>query len=328
MKKVKKPLLYVLLFIVTLIVAGVTYIKLALPNVGKPEDIHVTIDSQHVARGKYLAMHVTACMDCHSTRDWKHFAGPVDSNMIGGGGEKFDARAGFPGDMYSTNITPFNLSSWTDGEIFRAITSGVKKDGSAIFPLMPWQSYSKMDRQDIYDIIAYLRTIPSQNKTYAPTKLDFPLNLLVNTMPEKATLGKRPSESDTLKYGEYLVQIAACKDCHTPEVKGKLIEGMEYAGGRNFQMPKYTLHSSNISPDKENGIGSWTKEQFVERFKAYSPKTYQSPNVTPDDFQTVMPWTMYADMKTTDLEAMYKYLQTLTPKHNKVNKMEPRKAGA
>ncbi len=327
MKKLKKPLLYVVVLIVLLITTGITYIKLALPDVGKPEDIHIAIDSQRVQHGKYLAMHVTACMDCHSSRDWSKFSGPVDSNILGGGGERFDARMDFPGDMFSANITPFNLANWTDGEIFRAITTGVKKDGSPIFPLMPWQSYSKMDRQDVYDIIAYLRTLPEQKKSYPATKLNFPLNILVNTMPEKATLGTRPPESDTLKYGAYLVQVAACKDCHTQADKGKIVAGKEFGGDRVFYTGKYELHSANISPDKENGIGAWTKDQFVQRFKMYNLRQYQPTSVGADDFQTVMPWTMYADMKTSDLEAMYAYLKTVEPRHNKVTKKQPRKAG-
>lgn len=297
-----------------------------MPNVGKPEDIHITVDAQRVQHGKYLAMHVTACMDCHSNRDWSKFSGPVDSNLLGGGGERFDARLDFPGDMYSANITPFNLGNWTDGEIFRAITCGVKKDGSPIFPLMPWQSYSKMDRQDIYDIIAYLRTLPAQKKNYPVTKLDFPLNIIVNTMPDKATLGTRPSENDTLKYGGYLVQIAACKDCHTQAEKGKILKGKEFGGGRQFFLGKYELNSANISPDKEYGIGAWTKEQFVQRFKMYNLHNYKPADVGADDFQTVMPWTMYADMKTGDIEAIYTYLKTVDPKHYKITKFQPRKA--
>jgi len=43
---------------------------------------------------------------------------------------------GFPGDFYTSNLTPVSLASWTDGEIFREITTGVSKDGHALFPMM------------------------------------------------------------------------------------------------------------------------------------------------------------------------------------------------
>lgn len=52
---------------------------------------------------------------------------------LGAGGERFSTDMGFPGTIYSPNITPHNLKEWTDGEIFRAITSGVNKYGKAIF---------------------------------------------------------------------------------------------------------------------------------------------------------------------------------------------------
>ena len=87
------------------------------------------------------------------------FAGPLLPGSLGAGGQVFDAKIGFSGSVISPNITPYNLKNWTDGEIFRAITSGVRKDGSAIFPLMPWPYYAKMNREDLYDIIAYLRTL-------------------------------------------------------------------------------------------------------------------------------------------------------------------------
>lgn len=53
----------------------------------------------------------------------------MDENAQGAGGEIFDQNMGFPGKFISPNITPYALREWTDGEIFRAITSGVNKDG-------------------------------------------------------------------------------------------------------------------------------------------------------------------------------------------------------
>src|SRR5690606_29612674 len=128
----------------------------------------------------------------HSTRDWTKFSGPINMQEIGTGGEKFDQSIGFPGEVHVPNITPFHLKNWTDGEIFRAVTSGVKKDGSAIFPIMPYKHYGQMDKEDIYSIIAYIRTLPEKESKTPQRKLDFPLNLLVNTMPQKASLNTIP----------------------------------------------------------------------------------------------------------------------------------------
>lgn len=322
MKSFKKWAVIILLSLAVIVVAIVSYITMALPNVGKAENIKISYTPQRVAHGKYLANHITVCMDCHSDHDWTKFGGPIDTTRLGIGGMKFDAAVDFPGEVYVPNITPFNIRNWTDGELFRAITTGVKKDGSAIFPIMPWQSYSKMDREDIYDIIAYIRTLKPQEASYAPRKLDFPLNIIVHTMPQKATLGKRPNERDTVKYGAYLVQSAACRDCHSPQNNGTILPGMDFAGGREFKLNGGTVRSANITADKETGIGNWTKAQFMSRFATYGNPAYVPNDVATGEFQTVMPWQMFGQMKPTDLEAIYAYLKTIKPVKNRVVKFD------
>ncbi|RYU86581.1 c-type cytochrome [Mucilaginibacter terrigena] len=323
MKKFKKGAAYIAICIALIIVAAISYVTLALPNVGEPQNIKVDVTPQRIARGKYLANHVTVCVDCHSTRKWNVFAAPIDSAVLGAGGEKFDGRIGFPGEVYVPNITPSNLKNWTDGELYRAITAGVKKDGSAIFPIMPWQSYSKMDPEDVYDIIAYIRTLQPRESTYPKRKLDFPLNLLVNTMPKKAEPGKRPNEKDTLAYGAYLVQAAACRECHTKADKGTPVPGMDLAGSNEYGLGNgATLRSANITPDKETGIGSWSKEQFIARFAQYANGTAKPAAVKPGQFQTIMPWWKYGGMSQTDLGAIYAYLKTVKPVKNSVNKFQ------
>ncbi|MES2269189.1 MAG: hypothetical protein V4520_20665 [Bacteroidota bacterium] len=180
MKKLKKWMAYIAISIALIIVVIISYITLALPNVGQPRALKVDLTPQRIARGKYLANHVAVCIDCHSTRKWNYFAAPIETTVIGAGGEHFDANVGFPGDVYVPNITPTNLKSWTDGEIYRAITTGVKKDGSAIFPIMPYGSYGKMDPEDIYSIIAYVRTLKPHETNFPARRLDFPLNIIVH----------------------------------------------------------------------------------------------------------------------------------------------------
>lgn len=322
MKKVGKIIVYVVIAVVILVGGALSYVKVALPNVGDPPNIKVELTPERIKRGKYLANHVTVCIDCHSTRHWTKFSGPLDTNGIGTGGEKFDHNIGFPGEVYVPNITPHNLGKWTDGEIYRAITSGVKKDGSAIFPIMPYQSYSKMDTEDIYSIIAYLRTLPSKETSSPERSLDFPLNFLVNTMPVKAEPQTIPAREDQLAYGAYLVNSASCKDCHTKQEKGTPIEGMDFAGGYEFRLPGGTVTSANITQDLETGIGRWSKEQFISRFRSYQ-NPHEMKSVNEGDFQTVMPWTMYGNMETSDLEAIFAYLKTVKPIRNQVTKFSP-----
>ncbi len=325
MKKAGKIIIYIILTLTIIIGSLLSYVTFALPDVGEAPVLKVELTPDRIERGRYLAMNVTVCIDCHSTRDWSKFSGPLDPRGIGSGGEKFDEAAGLPGIIYSPNLTPYNLKNWTDGEIFRAITTGVKKDGSAIFPIMPYASYAKMDKEDIYSIIAFLRTLPEQKTAVAERELDFPLNFIVNTIPKKASPQKRPSTSKKLEYGAYLVNASACFDCHTNLVNGKPLEGMDFAGGREFKLPGGSVYTANITPDNETGIGNWTEDKFVEKFKAFADSAYKMNSVSGSEFQTVMPWTMYGGMKVQDLEAIYSYLRTLKPIKNQIIKFVPAK---
>jgi Cytochrome c len=328
MKKFLKWTAYLVLVLVLIVVIGVSYVIFALPNVGKAEDIKVELTPDRIKHGKYLVQHVVPCTDCHSPRIWDRFAGPIDTTRLGAGGEVFDHSVGFPGHVIVPNITPSKLKDWTDGELLRTFTTGVKKDGSAIFPMMPWPYFSKMDREDAYDIIAYIRTLKPIDASYPKAKLDFPLNIIVHTMPEKATFGTRPDTKDTVKYGAYLVQIAACKFCHTQDNKGELIAGMEFAGGRAFGMPNdRTVRTANITPDKTTGIGSWRKADFLARFRAFKNPA-QAPKIGPKDFQTIMPWWVYSGMTDQDLGAIYTYLRTVKPVKNSVVKFSLNSAAA
>lgn len=314
----KKVLLTILIVIVIAVLGIGTYVKVALPNVGAAPDLKIDATPERIAHGEYLANHVSLCIDCHSTRDWSVFSGPLVPGTIGKGGEYFGKEAGFPGSFYSRNITPFNLKSWTDGQIFRAITTGVSKDGSALFPVMPYEYYGRMDKEDIYDIIAYIRSLQPIDFKQPARTVDFPFNFILNTIPHKANLVTKPPKTDTLKYGAYMANAAACMECHTPENNGKIIASKAFTGGRKFDLPGMTLYSANITPDVNTGIGAWSAEQFVTRFKAYNDPANLA-KVTPEHpDQTVMPWSMYAGMDSTDLVAIFKYLKTLKPVNNKV----------
>jgi mono/diheme cytochrome c family protein len=321
MKKFLKIIVFLVIGAIILIGSGLTYVKVALPDVGAAPALNVDLTPARIERGKYLANHVTVCMDCHSPRKWDEFAAPMDSNNIGVGGERFDQKMGFPGEFHSANITPYNLKNWTDGELFRTITTGVTKDGRALFPVMPYLSYGKMSREDILSIIAYIRTLKEKESHPATSHPDFPMNFIINTIPVEAKLAESiPAKKDTVLYGAYLVNASACPECHTRQEKGKPVEGMDFAGGFSFKFPGGTTYSANITPDKTTGIGAWSREQFIARFKVFAGSGYQAPKVGPEDFQTVMPWEMYAGMTEEDLGAIYSYLKTVKPVTNRVAK--------
>ncbi len=83
-------------------------------------------------------------------------------------------------------------------------------------------------------------------------------------------------------------------------------------------MPFGVLKSSNITFDENTGIGKWTKEEFINRFKSNDPKTKPIASVKENEFNTIMPWTMYAGMTEEDLGAIYEFLKTVKPVANQV----------
>ena len=327
MKKTGKIILYIVIAILIVIVAGISYISFALPNVGQAEDITIKATPERLARGEYLANNVAGCFVCHSRRDKSKFGAPPSTENRGGGGDTYDGTNGFPGQLVMPNITPFKLKDWTDGEILRAMTCGVNKQGNALFPLMPYPQYSKMDREDLYSIIAYVRTLTPVPIDNFKKKLNFPFSLLLNTLPKKAEVQAdiRPKTTDSVKYGAYLVLMGECELCHSrSNALGLQVPGSGFAGGRkaivvgivNSLPVNFINWVPNITPDKETGIGKWTSDQFVKRFKAYADAS-KIPKLSQGDFQSAMPWSLYAGMTEGDLKSIFAYLKTVKPVHRK-----------
>lgn len=326
MKKILKVIGIVIAIAILAVTALLLYVSYALPNVGDAPELTIEATPERLARGEYLANYVAGCLECHSKRDFSKFAGPINSARLGEGGELFGTEMGFPGNYYSKNITPAGVSEWTDGELFRAITMGVSKDGHALFPIMPYPHYGTMDKEDIYSIIAYLRTIEPVENDPPVSESKFPMNFIINTIPAPPAFVSKPAETDQIKYGEYLTNAAICMDCHTQQNQGQYNMEMYMAGGFEFPMPGGTVvRSANITPDKKTGIGNWTEEQFVARFKMYADSLYVPATVSPGEFNTMMPWNYYSRMKEEDLKAIFAYLQSIKPIENPVIKFDPPK---
>lgn len=261
--------------------------------------------AEAIQRGEYLANHVAACVDCHTPKN-----GSKDS-LFAGSNSEFTSQYGFPGNYYAANLTPYKLKNWSDAEIFRAITSGISKDGHALFPVMPYGNYGQLEKKDIYDIIAYLRSLPEVKKDVPVSESNFPMNFIIRTIPKEGSFALNKNISNSIARGKYLVTMAACADCHTKTEKGKPIEGFEFAGGNEYISSHGKFVSANITPDKETGIGNWTKESFVARFKNHTLSN--DPNKI-----SIMPWQAYSKMNEDDLTAIYNYLMSLLPVKNKI----------
>lgn len=313
----KRLLWIVPLVLVIGVFSLILYVKFALPNVGPAPDIKIEHTAARLERGNYLVNSLMGCVDCHSQRDYSMFSGPATGTRFAGGGPEFTTETGAPGNFYAPNLTPYHLKDWTDGEIYRAITAGVSKDGRALFPSMPSHLYGHASQEDIYSVIAYLRTLPSHENTVPKAEPDFPFSLIMNTIPKKIESWTIPNRENKVEYGKYVITIAACVDCHTPMKKGQFIREKAYAGNQEFIVPTGIVRSTNITPDKETGIGNWTEEMFVNRFKVYSDSSFILPTVE-SGFNTIMPWTIYSKIDDDDLKAIFAYLHSLEPINSQV----------
>jgi mono/diheme cytochrome c family protein len=127
-----------------------------LPGADKPPS-HADLQDP-VKRGFYLVT-IAHCMECHTPgRDGhRDFAG-----SLGTGGQTF---RGPWGESLSRNITQHKekgIGAWSDAEIKRAITKGVRQDGTRLKPPMGFDWYARMNEEDLDAMVAYLRTVPSK----------------------------------------------------------------------------------------------------------------------------------------------------------------------
>ena len=112
--------------------------------------------SSPVKRGFYQVT-IGHCMECHTPR----LNGRSDFvNSLGKGGEEFKGPWGVSVSRNITSHREKGIGAWTDTEIKRAITQGIRKDGTPLKPPMGYPLYAKMSDADLGDVVAYLRTVP------------------------------------------------------------------------------------------------------------------------------------------------------------------------
>lgn len=296
------------------------YISLATPKLRPAPHVRVESTPERIERGRYLFHSVADCAGCHSPRDRSKFALTPEPGKIGAG-FVFPDELGFPGKIVGANITPdpeTGIGSWTDGEKIRAIREGVSRDGRALFGLMPFREFAKMSDEDIYSIVAYLNSLPPVKNPLPRTSLNFPVNVLNRFEPAPVVASAQPpSPGDRVRYGEFLASLA-CIHCHTELSGGKPVQGREFAGGHEFAVGEFVARSANLTPDDETGIGQWSEERFVRKFRDYSALTHENAPRTVQANFTLMPWFGFAHMKDEDLRAIYAYLRTLKPVYNPV----------
>jgi len=212
-----------------------------------------------IERGRHL-VDVGDCVACHTNSKGKPFAGglPIETPF---------------GTVFSPNITPdreTGIGAWSDNDFYRAMHNGIAADGSRLYPAFPYPYFTKLTRDDVMAIRAYLNTLPAVKHKTPRTQLDWPLNYRVTMRGWDLLFFKpgafRPDPKKSLEWnrGAYLVQGAGhCGACHTPkntlgaDEKNKALRGGTFA---NWFAPE-------IANNMRSGTGSWSVDDIVEYLK-------------------------------------------------------------
>jgi hypothetical protein len=272
---------------------------------------------ERLARGKYLTENLLGCFDCHSQRDWTKHDVPLVPGTMGGGLAPFPLE-GLPGTVNAPNISPdpeTGAGAWTDDQLARAIREGIGHDGRTLFSFMPYEGFRSLTDEDLASVIVYLRSIPPVHNVVPKTEIIFPVKYLIRSVPQPITSPVAPPDLSTpVSCGKYLVRIAGCSDCHTPQVKGKPIPGLQFAGGFVLKGPWGSVASSNITPDP-SGISYYDEKLFLD--------VIHSGYVKARKLNQIMPWWSFRDASDQDLKAMFAYLRTMKPVKHRVDNTEP-----
>lgn len=208
-----------------------------------------------IQRGEYLTR-AADCQACHSTEGGQPFAG----------GRPFVLPFG---TMYSTNITPdknTGIGDYTDAQFIRAMHQGIARDGTRLYPAMPYASYTYMTDADALAIKAYLSSLAPVDAPRRRNTLSFPFNqrwlmgfwsFFFN--PDKR-FAPNTERSAQWNRGAYLAEaMAHCGECHTPRTLAFSLDNRKkFAGEKQAGWMAY-----NISSDKETGIGTWKSEEIT-----------------------------------------------------------------
>ena len=262
-------------------------------------------DPQVIARGRYLVLGAAHCGECHAAQG----VAPMEEPHLSGG-MAFHLPIG---TIYARNITPdptTGIGRYDDRQLARVLRHGVRPDGRAMLPFMP---FANLSDDDLTAILSYLRSRPAVENTVPSSDYNLlgraaKAFLLEPTGPDGTPPVHSP-EGPTVERGKYLAtSVANCNGCHTKRSlrTGEAL-GVTFAGGMEIEShthPGTVLVSPNLTPDPATGhITQWTEDQFVARFKSGVATNEATP----------MPWKTFSRISDEDLRALYRYLRTLPP---------------
>jgi len=217
--------------------------------------------SELVKRGEYLAR-AGDCFSCHTQ--------PGSPALAGG------RQVQTPyGTIASPNITPdqeTGIGKWSDQDFYRLMHDGIDRHRDDIYPVMPFDHYTKVTPEDVKAIKAYLFSLPPVHAPRQPSHLAFPFNVRTSLIAwstlffKPGTFEPERSRSESWNRGAYLVQgLGHCGSCHTPR---NILSGSEQSnalGGGEIKGQGW--FAPNITSDVREGIGGWSEQQLVEYLK-------------------------------------------------------------
>ena len=213
-----------------------------------------------IERGRYL-VNAGDCASCHTDQGGKPYAGGL-------------AVPTPFGTIYSTNITPdpaTGIGRWSEQDFYKAMHNGIRRDGKHLYPAFPYPWFTKVSRDDVHAIKAFLDTLTPVRQQNKPTELPWPLSVREvmagwnKLYFYEGAFKPDPKKSEQWNRGAYLVDgLGHCGACHTdtnvlgaPKTAEKL-QGGDF--GEHWYAPGLT---SNLS----DGLGTWSAAEIVEYLK-------------------------------------------------------------
>ena len=274
------------LLVIVLVVANVlTFSRTNRQYSVNTPAITIPDDETFLARGEHLVEIVSHCSGCH---------GPDL-----GGSAFFDVPS--IGTIPASNLTSGQGgigAHYTDEDWIRALVHGVGPDGRMLL-VMPSQYFRHYSDEDLGAVIAYLKQMTPVNREF-PTKQ---LALMGRTVFGLGFFGSMPAElidhasprppapqpGISSEYGEYLINVAVCKDCHGENLAGN-------------QPAPDSPWGSNLTPG--GNLAHWSEEEFFTAIR--TGKTPEGRTLI-----SFMPWEEYRHMTDEEIRAIWLYLQSL-----------------
>lgn len=309
-----KKILSVLAAVTVAVVVGVpAYLYGAYPKMRAAPQMTAPKTPEAIERGRYLSEAMTGCVACHSPIDASR---PGDFPLAGleYAGRVWPVGSGFPGKIVAPNITPdpdTGIGRWTDGEVVRAIREGVSRDGRPLFPLMNYPSYRELSDDDALAIVAYLRTRKAIFRDNGRTELDFPVGMMIRTVPSPLDRSPAGLPAAGVERGRVMLQMMLCGECHTPrDDRGNTVAGKDLAGGSEFRGPWGVIYSANITSHPSAGIGAYSNDDLKRVFREGKNRAGRE--------LWVMPWSITQNLTDADLDVLIAALREVPANPNLV----------